>query len=302
MRKSARHDIVQRHAHRAGGPASTIATTTGPRIGLALGGGGARGLAHIVVLEALDELGLRPALIAGTSIGALLGAAYALGLPGKHIRATAEETLGRRFDLIRQLFAARSDPVQKLLRLLPMRSALLNSAALLDLLVPELGDRQFADLSLPLKVVATDLTSHEAVVIDSGALRPAVAASIAIPVLFSPVKHDGRILVDGGLVNPLPFELLGAEVDITIAIDVGGVSKLWEPDAEPSAIEVAMQSVQILQKSITRQKLGIRRPDIYIDVDVDRFGALEFWKPREILAAAAPVKEQLKRQLDRVLA
>ena len=272
-----------------------------PRIGLALGGGGARGLAHIVALETLDELGVRPAVIAGTSIGALLGAAYALGIPGRHIRAMAEETLGRRFDLVRQLFAARSDPVQKLLRLLPLRSALLNSGALLDLLVPEIGERRFDELETALKVVATDLASHEAVVLETGALRPAVAASIAIPVLFSPVKHDGRLLVDGGLVNPLPFELIAGDVDVTIAIDVSGASKTTEFDGDPSAIEVAMQSVQILQKSITRQKLEVRRPDIYIDVDVDRFGALEFWRPREILAAAAPVKEQLKRQLERVL-
>ena len=280
---------------------STRTAHRSPRIGLALGGGGARGLAHIVVLETLDEMGLRPSVIAGTSIGALIGATYATGMSGRQIRAMAEETLGRRFDLVRQLFAARSDPVQKLLRLLPLRSSLLNPVALLDLLVPELAERQFADLSIPLKVVATDLASHDTVVLESGSIRQAVAASIAIPVVFSAVRHDGRVLVDGGLVNPLPFELLTGAVDVTIAIDVSGASKALEVGAELSAIEVAMQSVQILQKSITRQKLAHTRPDIYIDVDVDRFGALEFWRPREILEAAAPVKAQLKRQLARVL-
>src|SRR5262245_30562990 len=84
-----------------------------PSIALALGGGGARGLAHILVLEVLDELGIRPKIVAGTSIGALIGATYALGLPAFRIRATVEEMLGDRFDLMRQLFAARSDPVQK---------------------------------------------------------------------------------------------------------------------------------------------------------------------------------------------
>ena len=253
------------------------------------------------MLETLDEMGLQPSVIAGTSIGALLGGAYALGLPGRHIRAMAEETLGGRFDLARQVFAARSDPVQKLLRLLPVRSALLSSRALLDLLVPEFADLEFDDLQIPLKVTATDLSSQEAVLFECGALAPAIAASVAIPVLFQPVRHQGRVLVDGGLVNPLPFEVLADDVDITIAIDVSGASKLTDISAAPSAMEVALQSVQILQKSITRQKLAIKRPDIYIDVAGDRFGALEFWRPREILAAAAPLKDRLRRELDHVL-
>src|SRR5690606_35692108 len=145
-----------------------------------------------------------PILIAGPSIGALYGAAYASGLNAVQIRAYTEEILGRRFDLVRQLFAARSEPVQRLLRVLPVRSSLLNSATLLDLLYPDQVARDFADLQIPLKVVATDLSSQEAAILDSGPLRPAVAASIAIPVLFSPVLIDGKVLVDGGLVNPLP--------------------------------------------------------------------------------------------------
>lgn len=285
-------------------PASApgLAGSTTPSIALALGGGGARGLAHILVLELLDEMGLKPRIIAGTSIGALIGSVYALGLPGARIRALVEETLGRRFDLARQLFASRSDPVQKVLRLLPLRTSLLNSVALLDQLVPELGDREFSNLAIPLKIVATDLGSHEAVVIESGSLKSAVAASIAIPLIFSPVRSNGRLLVDGGLVNPLPFELVAGHADITIAIDVSGASKDAEFDDNPSAIEVMMQSIQILEKSITRQKLHWQRPDIYLDVDLDRFGALEFWRPREILAAAAPIKDTLRQQIERVIA
>jgi NTE family protein len=273
-----------------------------PSIALALGGGGARGLAHILVLEVFDEMGIRPRVIAGTSIGALLGATYALGIPAYRIRALAEETLGRRFDLARQLFAARSDPVQKLLRLLPIRSSLLSPAALLDLLVPEFGERTFADLAIPLKVVATDLGARDAVVISEGKLKTAVAASIAIPLIFSPVADGGRLLVDGGLVNPLPFELVMDEADITIAVDVSGASKEGVLAERPTAVEVLMQSVQILEKSITRQKLHSVQPDIYVEVNLDQFGALEFWRPKEILAAAEPVKDRLRRQLDRVLA
>jgi NTE family protein len=274
-----------------------------PRIGLALGGGGARGLAHILVLEVFDELGIKPVMIAGTSIGALFGAAYASGLSAAFIRAATDETLSRRFDMVRQLFAARSDPVQKLLNLLPMRNALLNPQALLDLVLPAQVARDFAGLSIPLRLVATDLSAQAAHVMSSGSLRDAIAASIAIPVIFQPVQRGGYTLVDGGLVNPLPFDLLGPDVDITVAIDVTGASSTdLQVSAQPTAMLVAAQSLQILQKSITIEKLRSRQPDVYIDVQLDKYNALEFHKVAEILKAATPAKEALKRQLDRILA
>ncbi len=279
------------------------ALTTKPRIGLALGGGGARGLAHILVLEVFDELGIKPAIITGTSIGALFGAAYASGLSAAFIRASTEEALSRRFDMVRQLFAARSDPVQKLLNLLPMRHALLNPEALLDLVLPNQVARDFAQLSIPLQLVATDLNSQSAHVMSTGSLRDAIAASIAIPIIFQPVQRGGFTLVDGGLVNPLPFDLLGDNVDITVAIDVTGASSSdVQVSAQPTAMLVAAQSLQILQKSITIEKMRSRQPDVYIDVQLDKFNALEFHKVADILKAAAPAKEALKRQLGRILA
>jgi NTE family protein len=277
--------------------------TTAPRVGLALGGGGARGLAHILVLEVFDEFGIKPTMISGTSIGALFGAAYASGLSAGFIRASTEETLSRRFDMVRQLFAARSDPVQKLLNLLPMRHALLNPEALLDLVLPTQVARDFSQLSIPLQLVATDLGSQSAHVMSTGSLRDAIAASIAIPVVFQPVRRGGYTLVDGGLVNPLPFDLLGDTVDITVAIDVTGASASdVAVSAQPTALLVAAQSLQILQKSITIEKLRSRQPDVYIDVQLDKYNALEFHKVADILKAAAPAKEALKRQLGRILA
>ncbi len=273
-----------------------------PTIALALGGGGARGLAHILVLEVLDELDLKPRMIAGTSIGALVGAAYALGLPAYRLRAIMEEALGNRFDLVRQLFAARAEPAQRLLRLVPLRTALLSPETLLQRLVPELDGRTFADLKIPLKVVATDLAAHAPVVIEQGVLRRAVAASIAIPLVFSPVKDGDRLLVDGGLVNPLPFDLVEGAADITIAIDVSGASRASDLGEHPPALDVLIRSIQIMEKSITHQKLSYRRPDLYMDVELDAFSALEFWRAREIIAAAEPLKDKLRRQLKRILA
>jgi NTE family protein len=272
-----------------------------PTVALALGGGGARGLAHILVLEVFDEIGIKPQVIAGTSIGALFGAAYASGLSARHIRALAEETLGRRVDIVRQLFSARSDPVQKFLNLFPLRSALLKSEAVLDMVFPTQMATDFKSLAIPLRVVATDLGSRTAAVLSEGPLRPAVAASIAIPIVFQPVIIGGRTLVDGGLVNPLPFDLIVDDADITVAIDVSGAASEMAIGARPSAMVVAAQSLQILEKSITREKLRHIQPDIYIDVELDQFNALEFHKAKDILAAAAPVKERLKRQLERIL-
>src|SRR5215510_333849 len=104
-----------------------------PSIALALGGGGARGLAHILMLEVFDELGLKPKVIAGTSIGALFGAAYASGLSARLLKAHTEEVLGQRLGLTRYLLSARSEPVQRLLNILPIRSSLLKPELLLDL-------------------------------------------------------------------------------------------------------------------------------------------------------------------------
>ena len=268
-----------------------------PTIGLALGAGGARGLAHILVLEVLDEIGLKPKLIAGTSIGALIGAAYAIGMPAYRIRAVVEETLGNRIDLVRQVFAARSDPVQRLLGFLPLRSSMLQPEILLERLAPELDKVSMSDLAIPLKIVATDLVKRQPVVIDSGPVRRAVAASIAIPLIFSPVADGERLLVDGGLVNPLPFDLVADEADITVAVDVSGAAGGSRLGARPAAIEVLVQSLQIMERTITRHKLELRKPDIHLDVDVGAFGILEFWRAEEILAAARPIKARLREEL-----
>jgi NTE family protein len=273
-----------------------------PNIGLALGGGGARGLAHILMLEVLDELGLKPTVIAGTSIGAIFGAAYASGLSARLIRAHTEEVLSQRFGFAQALLAARSEPVLKFLNFLPVRSSLLSPQLLLDQVLPSKVAQDFADLAIPFRAVATDFYAQEQVVIDTGDLRSAVAASIALPALFSGVMRDDRLLMDGGLVNPLPFDVLDGAADITVAVDVTGTSNGPGKRPQPSPLSALVSSSQILQRTIVREKLRARQPDIYIDVDVDKFHVLEFHRFKDVLAAAQPAKELLQRQLARVLA
>lgn len=290
-------------------------------IALALGGGGARGIAHLLVLEVFDELGIRPARIAGTSIGALYGAAYASGMSAKIVRAHTEEMLSQRFDLVRQIFAARATPVARLLSFVPLRNALLDPAALLEAILPTGVARSFADLKTPLQTVACDFYSQTEVVHDSGDLRTAVAASMALPVLFAPVLIGGRAMVDGGFVNPLPFDVFpapaGNSAEITVAIDVSGGAPDAQPSISatvdgrttlpappattPSAMDVLAASSQILQRSIVREKLRARRPDILIECPVDAFSVIDFHKWRDVLTASAPIKDQLKRHLERVL-
>jgi len=273
-----------------------------PSIALALGGGGARGLAHILMLEVFDELGLKPKIIAGTSIGAVFGAAYASGYSAAAIRAHAEEVLSQRLDIARLLLAARAEPIMKFLNVLPVRFALFKAEPLLEQLLPSRVARDFATLQIPLRVVATDFYAQEQVVLSQGRLRTAVAASMALPAIFTPVVSEGRTLMDGGLVNPLPFDVIREAADITVAIDVSGASTGPGKHPQPSAFSALMTSSQILQRSIVREKLKAEQPDIYIDVEVDEFHVLQFHRFKAVLEAATPAKAKLRRQLLRVLA
>ena len=272
-----------------------------PSIALALGGGGARGLAHIPVLEAFDELGLRPKIIAGTSIGAIFAAAYASGLSGKQIRAHTIEVLKKRLDLVRDLYAARVRAPGGLFNALTLRPAFLAPERLLDIILPPQIARDFGHLTIPLKIVASDFYAQEAVVFSAGPLRPAIAASMALPVIFQPVQIDGRVLIDGGLVNPLPFDLVASEADLTVAVDASG-APVRRPGSEmPKAWETLFASNFIFERSIIREKLRHRHPDLYIDAGTSRFQILDFLKVEEILAAAEPAKERVKAQLARML-
>lgn len=282
-------------------PGSEVPRSGQPRIGLALGGGGARGIAHVMVLEVLDEMGIRPSIIAGTSIGALIGSAYAAGMSGARIRAHLIETLGDRFYLIRQIFGARTQPVQRLLNVLPMRSALLEPTALLDLVLPSGLPGDLADLEIPFRAIATDVRAQEAVAFDAGDLKQRVAASIAIPMLFAPVAIDGQIYADGGLVNPLPLDALNGHADITIGIDVTGTRDEADLTDQPSVTAMLLHCVTIFQKTIIRAHLKSAPPDVYLDLDVGGFGALQFNRVTEILQAAEPAKDVFRRHLERVL-
>ncbi|MBL8566347.1 MAG: patatin-like phospholipase family protein [Hyphomicrobiaceae bacterium] len=273
-----------------------------PRIGLALGGGGARGLAHIPILEAFDELGLKPDIISGTSIGAIFGAAYASGISGSAIRAHTLEVLTQRFALLRDLFNARAQVMNRVLGIFAVRSALLDPVSLLDIIMPPGIANDFDDLKIPLRIVATDFYNQEPYVFSSGPLKQAVAASMSLPALFQPVMAGGHAMIDGGLSNPLPFDLLGGDADIIVAVDVSGAPVPSENRNHPTAFEALFASAFIFERTIIREKLKNGQPDIYIEGGTSHFQVLDFLRLNEVLAAAEPAKQKLKSQLQRILA
>lgn len=270
-----------------------------PTFALALGAGGARGLAHIAVLEAFDELGLRPAAIAGSSIGAVVGAAYAAGMGARAMRTYALATLRGRSEVMAALIAARVGRLSDVLAGFG-NPFLIDGERLLERLWPEAVPAHFDQLGLPFTVVATDYYARAEAVFADGPLLPAVAASMAIPGFIRPVKLGERLLVDGGAANPLPFDHLIGRADVLVAVDVTG-GPVPHPARAPSAFEAMLGSLQIMQGAIVAAKLKIYRPEIVVRPAVDRFRVLDFFEARAILAAADAAKDELKRELERHL-
>lgn len=272
-----------------------------PTVALVLGGGGARGLAHIGILEALDELGITPKVMAGTSIGAIFGAAYASGLTGREIRTHAIDTLTRRYDLVRDVFTARAFSARTAINLFAGRGSLLEPEALLDLVLPKHVAPTFEDLQIPLHIVASDYYALEPKVLTSGALKPAVAASMALPVIFKPVTIGGRMMMDGGFTNPLPFDLLDGQADILIAVDVSGTVQNDGEHHPPTMMETLFSLSFFFERSLIREKLKARQPDIYVEAGTGTFNVLDFLKVNEILDAAEPAKQAFKTRLQNAL-
>lgn len=271
-----------------------------PRIGLVLGGGGARGIAHVPVLEALDELGLVPTAISGTSIGAIYGAARAGGLSGADIRARTLEIFGNRTATLAKLWSMRPKKIGDLLTG-GFGIGQINPQKILDTFVGEVIPERFEDCGIPLTVVATDFYGGEEVVFSRGDLRPAVAASIALPSLFKPVVIDGRVLVDGGIINPIPVDALPSEVDLIIAVDVVSFPEPREGRSLPGAMEAIFGSTQILMQQVAAGRFERRRPDVLLRPPVNGIGTLDFLDAPRILEETACVKDELKRKLSLLL-
>jgi NTE family protein len=266
----------------------------GPSLGLALGGGGARGFAHISMLEVCDELGVRPKIIAGTSIGSVMGATYASGMTGAEMREYCAELFRGRVELIKRLFGRSGGSFWDLWS--PLTPSQVNGEKLFEAVLPESVPKDFAALRTPLKVVATDFYTQSAYVMDEGPLMPAIAASSALPALVKPVEIGHRVLIDGGFVNPLPYDVIKGEADVIAAVDLSG-APTGKDGQSPSMMDVIVGSAQITVHSIVREKLKSGAPDVLLRPRVNHYRVLDFYKMDEMFRDVEPSKEEFKRLL-----
>ncbi len=266
---------------------------------LALGGGGARGLAQVVVLEALDEMGVRPVALAGVSMGAALGAAYAGGLSGKAIRRHVIEIAHDRARTLARLYAARAVGLREVFAAGFGNPLVLDALKVCEAFLPPEVPDDFAALDIPLTVVAADLYARQAVALRAGSLRAAVAASMALPGLLQPVESEGRVLVDGAAVNPLPFEHLAGTADIVVAVD----SSLGAPTPRgvPDPWEALFTTLQVMGHTIVTHKLKHAAPDLIVRPNVGTFRLLDFLRASAILRAAEPARAEVKERLAALL-
>lgn len=264
------------------------------KIGIALGAGGARGLAHVLMLEALDELGLKPAYVSGSSIGAIAGVLYCSGMTGKELRELLNTLTVPERNSIKNVFN-----LKWLDFIMPQfdGAGLLKAENFINFLFGSISARTFEELDIPLFVVAANFWTREEIILKSGELVSALQASMSLPGIFAPVLMGDQVLIDGGAVNPVPFDILPDDCDLTIAIDVIG-HRTAGSGLMPSLRDAIFNTFQIMEKSITREKLRAARPDIYIAPDISDVRVLEFYKAEHVFRQAQPAKDQLKRELE----
>ena len=268
-----------------------------PSIALALGGGGARGIAHIHVFEVLDELGLKPVAIAGTSIGAVMGAGYAAGMSGAAIREFALKTFDHRQELLAKLWQLRPESLKAFLAGGSLRFGEINIERVMEIFLPPDVPDEFAELKIPFSAIATDYYGQQQAILTTGRLKAAIAASAAIPAIFRPVIIDDTVLIDGGMINPTPHDVLAGSADIVIAVDVIGGPE-GEPGQRPSRIDVLIGSSQLLMRTIAATKRQLCPPDILIEPAVHRFRVLDFLKAEAILQASIKARDDLRLTLE----
>lgn len=289
-----------------------------PKIGVALGTGAARGLAHLGVLKALMHEGIQIDCLAGTSMGALVAGCVAAGIPIEKLEKLACDINPKQ--------------VRKYFKPSFTRHGLAHGKTVEDVLRDIIGNITFDQLKIPLWVMGTDLVSGKEVVLNQGEVVKAVRASISLPVIFTPVKKENMLLVDGGLVDPIPAGLLtkmGADIiiavdvtrDIEKSIKMGLKTKFaksrsffskWrrgkgekDQDMTPGMFQVLLQTIKVMEAKIAELQLSEERVDVLIKPALDHIFFLEFRRARELIdlgenAAmdALPIIRQKIRQFE----
>lgn len=237
-----------------------------PKIGIAFGGGAARGFAHIGVIQVLEEAGIKPALVTGTSAGSFVAALYASGKSASQLQQLAEAMDEATFaDWTLPLFSR----------------GMLRGEALARYVHTAVGGRRIEDMGLPLGIVATDLNTGAGVLFQRGDTATAVRASSAVPALFQPVRIAGRDYVDGGLVSPVPVRYarqMGAE--LVIAVDI---SSAPESNLASDTLQILMQTFTIMGKSINT--LELKDAEVVVRPELNTVSSADFGARRRSIQA-----------------
>lgn len=271
-----------------------------PPIGLALGAGAARGWAHIGVLDRLTELGVVPAVIAGSSAGALAGGLYAGGRLGALKEFALSITRRRMFSLLDLSWQG---------------SGVIAGEKLGELLDEQLGDRTFADLDIPFISIATDYATGHELWLRDGRLVPAIRASYALPGIFRPVEIGGQWLIDGGVVNPIPVtacRALGARIVIAVTLgpDSASGTVIQNPQSDTGAADAnaapALKAVLVAAFNITQDRLSRSRlagdpPDLLVQPRTPEIGIFDFDKAPEAIAAGSEAVDRVLTDFERLL-
>jgi NTE family protein len=263
-------------------PAAAVVPKVPPRVGLALGGGAARGFAHVGVIQVLEEAGIRPNLVVGTSAGSLVAALYASGRNGQQLQSVAME-------MDEAAFADWTLPL--------FNRGVLRGEALAHYVDKQVDHKLIENMALPLGVVATDLKSGQGVLFRRGDTGTAVRASSAVPAVFLPVKIGGQEYVDGGLVAPVPVRYarqMGAEV--VIAVDISSA-----PEGNPSGdpLQILLQTFAIMGKSINSWEL--KDADVVVRPALVGMGSGDFTNKRRAIEAGRAAMRAMLPQLKAAL-
>ena len=263
-------------------PSSASTPKRMPRIGLALGGGAARGFAHVGVIQVLEEAGIRPDLVTGTSAGSLVASLYASGRSGAQLQQVAETMEEAAFTDWTLPFFSRG---------------MLRGEALARYVNTQVSNRQIEDMPVLLGIVATDLNSGQGILFQRGDTGTAVRASSAVPSVFLPVRIGGREYVDGGLVSPVPVRYarqLGA--DVVIAVDISSA-----PEGNPAGdtLQILLQTFAIMGKSINSYEL--RDADVVVRPALPGVKGSDFTARRKAIEAGRAAMLQALPQLRLVM-